>query len=75
MIANKPEILFGHRVRGFVEWYNEHCEYLKTLFTKEAEDIFGSLEDFAVELFLTIKCGLLPDEPIVSPTVEPQPVI
>jgi hypothetical protein len=58
---DEPEILFGHVVRGFSEWYREHYAYLQTLFTKDAERQFESIEDFAVEVYLTLKCGYDPE--------------
>jgi hypothetical protein len=54
---DEPEILFGHAVTGFVEWYREHYKYLQTLFTEAAAKQFDTIEDFAVEIYLTLKCG------------------
>ena len=51
----EPIITFGIYVKGFSEWYKEHFNEVKEQFTKEVEELFDTLEDFAVEVYMTIR--------------------
>lgn len=43
-------------VKGFAEWFKANFPTISECFTPEASDLFeGSLEDFALELFLELK--------------------
>ena len=41
----------------FVSWFKKYHEVVRKYFTPEAEDLFETFEDFALELYLTIKTG------------------
>jgi len=51
----KPENTCGYCVIGFETWYTENFERIKSFFTNDMQDAFGTLEDFAVELFFEVK--------------------
>jgi hypothetical protein len=41
----------------FRQWVNEHLAVIQEFFTPEVAEEYGTLEDWAVELYLTIKAG------------------
>jgi hypothetical protein len=50
-------ITYSKVLKEFPEWFTKYFSTIKELFTAEVEDLFETLENFAVELYLTIKTG------------------
>jgi hypothetical protein len=46
-----PQLTFSKIVIGFEEWFKANFNDLVQAFTPEAEHLFDTLEDFAVEIF------------------------
>lgn len=46
-----PSITFGQLIIGFPQWYNTNFNEIQNSFTSEAQELFETIEDFAVELF------------------------
>jgi hypothetical protein len=50
------KITFGKIVKGFTEWFTQNQTEIEVSYKElKAEEIFETLEDFAVELFLTME--------------------
>ena len=50
------KILFGHALKGFVEWFTQNETEITALYTElDAANHFESLEMFAIELCLTMR--------------------
>jgi inosine/xanthosine triphosphate pyrophosphatase family protein len=50
-------ITYSKVLNGFPEWFAKYFPAVKSSFTIEAEELFETLENFAVELYLTLKVG------------------
>ena len=55
----EQHITYSKILPGFSEWFTKYFFTIKELFTKEVEELFETLEDFAVELYLTIKTDVI----------------
>lgn len=50
------KILFGYVVKGFAEWFTQNRVEIELAYKEsEAESVFETLEDFAVELCLEMR--------------------
>lgn len=64
------KFLFGYVVKGFVEWFTQNKVEIEIAYKEtEAEVLFETLEDFAVELFLEMK-GVEIYDPSFKPDVD-----
>ena len=48
---------FGKLVYGFEQWIAANLATVQECYTAKAQELFETFEDFAVELYMEIKCG------------------
>ena len=49
-----PELTYSTLIRGFKDWFLANLVEIRDAYTAEAQELFDSIEDFAVELWFEI---------------------
>jgi len=55
MTQTIPQLTFSVYTEGFKDWFISNFQVLTDCFTQDAEDLFETIEDFAIEVYLELK--------------------